>query len=176
MRWRPMSYTNRSANTLPARFPGTDREIPVLLENRLPYSTNQRRQNQPQARPSDCSVCAPLFSVGCPLLPAVRHSLRPANPGSKNSPKNQKKASVYCWLLTLSEIPRTNSTRNCGIGLATIMIPTLSPSMTSTGCSRPCVVAGPTLHAVGHRHGKQIPCTYLPEVICVPSLFKRRIL
>jgi hypothetical protein len=57
----------------------------------------------------------------------------------------------------LSEIPRKNSTTTGRIGLATIMIPTLSSSKTSTRCSRLCAAAATKSHAVGRQHGKQIP-------------------
>jgi hypothetical protein len=49
---------------------------------------------------------------------------------------------------TLSETPRTSSVRNCRIGLATIMIPTLSLSTMSTRCSRLGAGAEATLHRV----------------------------
>jgi hypothetical protein len=60
-----------------------------------------------------------------------------------------------CWMLL--QILRMKGMRNCWTGLKTIMIRTLSPSMMSIGCLRPCVDAGGIPHAVRRQPGKQIP-------------------
>src|SRR6516165_1878365 len=98
---------------------------------------------------------ASSWRSACSLTPAEPiRSARAASAPARLRIAEALEDFTICW--TLSETLRTSSTRNYRIGLATITIPTLSPSIRSIRCC--CLGRGAeaALHAVGCQHGKQI--------------------